>query len=66
MPYVSLDDDELVEMILERPHLITTAIEKLQAQYDEASEDRSRMYKTYYELRAEIKELKKEVDSKQN
>jgi phage shock protein A len=55
--YVSLDDDELVDLILERPHLVATAFAKLQAQYDDAAEDRSRMYKIYAEQRAKIKEL---------
>lgn len=66
MPYVSLDDDELVDMILERPHLISVAVQKLQEQCNEYSEDLSRMYSTYYKQRDEIKELKKLVDSNQS
>jgi hypothetical protein len=62
--YVSLDDDELVDLILERPHLVATAFTKLQAQYDEASEDRSRMYKLYYEQRNKITELEKALAEK--
>lgn len=65
MPYVSLDDDELIEMILERPHLISKAVEKLQESHAERDEELSNIYNRYFKLRDELIDLKKEVDSKQ-
>lgn len=64
MSYVSLEDDELIEMILERPHLITTLIERIQKQNEEESETSNRLSSIIYKQRVEIKQLKELIEEK--
>lgn len=55
MPCVFLSDEELVEMLLERPHVIVKMIEKLQHDLAEEQETTSYLYKRNAELRKEQK-----------
>jgi len=63
MPSVFLSDDEVVDLILERPHLIPEAFSRLQKEIEEDGERMSSMWTVINNLRKEVKELKKTVDT---
>ena len=63
MPSVFLSDDEVVDLILDRPHLIPEAFARLQKEIEEDGESMSNMYRIISDLRKEVKELKKTVDT---
>ena len=62
MPCVYLNDDEVVDLILERPHLIQEAFAKMQKQLDEAESLSSTAINSIGKLRRRIKELEKGLD----
>lgn len=57
MPSVYLDDGELIELILERPHVIAAAIDQLQTALSDERELWYKLYGTTTKLRQRVKEL---------
>lgn len=62
MPSVWLDDDELVDLILERPEVLPMVVEKLRKQRDDAEESNSTLWSSLSKLRQRIRELEEEKD----
>jgi hypothetical protein len=63
MPSVYLTDEEIVELIIERPEVVSMALQKLINQHTEEVESWNTMYGTIRKLRERIKELEKVQNS---
>lgn len=55
-----LDDDEVVALILSRPHLIPIAFERLQKELEEAHDLSTTALKTIFRMKKRIRELEKD------
>ena len=59
MPSVYLSDEELADMVLERPEVLPMVIEKLRRELEDEQKLNGTLWKRVSELRARVKELEK-------
>lgn len=61
MPSVYLSDEELIEMVLDRPEILTAAIQKMAAELEKEQSSGWQQFSIIMDLRKQIRELKGET-----